>query len=514
MNSLRRRLLQSVAALILTALICPPALDLWAATGRLEITVVDKDTRKPIPCRIHLKRANGKPWKAERMPFWQDHFVFPGDITLKLPLGGYTFVLERGPEYVDCTGNFTINNFADDSKQVELQRFVDMSKEGWWSGDLDVHRPPSDIQLLMEADDLHVVPLTTWWNDTSDWTGKPLPKSLLLSFDGDRYCQIMSGGQQRAGGTLLFLNLVAPLLLRDASPEYPSPVTFIDKARETPQAWVDLSRPYWWDLPMLVANRRIDSVQIANGQLCRDRAIANENGGKARNLKTYPGVSGGGQWSQDIYFHLLDCGIRLPPSAGSGSGIAPNPVGYNRMYVHLDGEVSYEKWWESFRAGQVTISNGPLLRPNVEGQPPGHVFQGEPGRTLELEIGLTLSTRDPISYLDLIKDGQVVASVRVEEFVKNHKLPTMKFDHSGWFLIRAAADVPSTYRFGMTAPYFVEFDHQPRISKHAVQFFLDWVYQRARQIELADPAQRAAVLEYHRTAREFWQDLLKKSNAD
>ena len=252
---------------MVVALVCLPGADLWAATGRLQITVVDKDTRKPVPCRIHLKSPNGKPRKAERMPFWQDHFVFPGDISLKLPLGGYTFVLERGLEYVDCSGNFTIENFADDSKQVELQRFVDMSKEGWWSGDLDVHRPLNDIQLLMQADDLHVVPLATWWNATSDWTDKPMPKSLLLSFDENRYCQVMSGGHQRAGGTLLFLNLAAPLLLRDAGPEYPSPVTFIEKARQSPQAWIDLSRAYWWDLPMLVANHQIDSVQIANGQL-------------------------------------------------------------------------------------------------------------------------------------------------------------------------------------------------------------------------------------------------------
>ena len=459
-----RFILQSLVAATLTAWIALPASDAWAATGRLHITVVDKDTGKPVPCRIHLKTAGGKPRKAERMPFWQDHFVFPGDIDLKLPLGGYTFVLERGLEYLDRTGNFTIQNFADDSKQVELRRFVDMSKEGWWSGDLDVHRPQHDIQLLMEADDLHVVPLATWWNNDSDWTDKPLPQSLLLSFDENRYCQLMSGGHQRAGGTLLLLNLAAPLLLGDAGPEYPSPVSFIEKARKTPQAWVDLSRPTGRDLPMLVANHQIDSIQIANGQLCRDRAMANENGGKARNLKTYPGDLGGGQWSQAIYFRLLDCGLRLPPSAGSGSGIAPNPVGYNRMYVHVDGSFSYEKWWQNFRAGQVTITNGPLLRPEVEGQMPGHVFQGEPGKTLELEIGLTLSLRNPITYLDLIKDGQVVASVRVEEFVKTRKLPVMKFDRSGWFLIRAVADVPATYRFGMTAPYYVEFDDQPRIS--------------------------------------------------
>ena len=42
--------------------------------------------------------------------------------------------------------------------------------------------------------------------------------------------------------------------------------------------------------------------------------------------------------------------LRIPPSAGSGSGEAPNPVGYNRVYVHLDGDFSYQSWWKNFRA--------------------------------------------------------------------------------------------------------------------------------------------------------------------
>ena len=53
-------------------------------------------------------------------------------------------------------------------------------------------------------------------------------------------------------------------------------------------------------------------------------------------------------------------------------------------------------------------------------------------------------------------------------------------------------DVPQTYRYAMTAPYYVEFDYQPRISKQAAQFFLDWVYQRARQIAIDNPKEQAA----------------------
>ncbi len=59
------------------------------------------------------------------------------------------------------------------------------------------------------------------------------------------------------------------------------------------------------------------------------------------------------------------------------------------------------------------VTNGPLLKPSVEGELPGHVFQADAGAKLELEIGLTLSTREPISYLEIIKDGHVEHEIRV-----------------------------------------------------------------------------------------------------
>ena len=58
-----------------------------AATGQLELTVVDKDTGKPIPCRMHLVGPKKQPFKPDKVPFWHDHFVVPGKILLKLPVG-------------------------------------------------------------------------------------------------------------------------------------------------------------------------------------------------------------------------------------------------------------------------------------------------------------------------------------------------------------------------------------------------------------------------------------------
>ena len=71
-----------------------------------------------------------------------------------------------------------------------------------------------------------------------------------------------------------------------------------------------------------------------------------------------------------------------------------------------------------------------------------------------------------------------------------------------------------TYRFTMTGPYYVEIGDEPRVSRASAQFFLDWIYQRARQIRLSDPEQPSRVIAAHRKARDFWQKLVDEANAE
>ena len=495
-----------------------------AAAGRLQVVVVDRDTGQPIACRMHLVNAAGRPRKPRGVPFWHDHFVFTGKIDLDLPLGNYTFDLEHGPEYVTMNGHFRIENFADDTKEIALRRFVDMSADGWFSGDLDVRRPVADVELLMRADDLHVAQVVTWPGAAGNAMGKPPPslpaQGALIRFGKNSCYHVMAGAHHRSGTELLFLNLPAPLkpagmpLPDKVTGEYPSSLAYALAARKQPGAWVDLTKPFWWDLPMLVAHGQVDSIQLAHSHLCRTTAINNESDGKPRDKFRYPPPRGNARWSQQIYFNLLESGVRIPPTAGSGSGAAPNPVGYNRVYVHVDDPFDYGKWWENLRAGRVMVTNGPLMRPSVHGELPGHVFHGEEGKELEFEIGLTLSTRKPISYLELVKNGRIEHSISFEDYSKSGRLPKLRFQQSGWFLVRAVTDLPKTYRFAMTGPYYVEIGDRQRISKQAAQFFLDWVYERARQIKLPNAKQHREVLGHHRQARDFWQDRVERATAE
>ena len=96
--------------------------------------------------------------------------------------------------------------------------------------------------------------------------------------------------------------------------------------------------------------------------------------GRATRVR-FPGSSGNGRWTETIYYHLLDCGLRIPPTAGSGSGQLPIRWATTDCTSTWD-RIDLRKMVGCSCAGRVTVTNGPFIRPNVEGEMPGHVFQG------------------------------------------------------------------------------------------------------------------------------------------
>lgn len=485
-----------------------------AGRGELEIQAVDRDTGKPLAVRMHLKSAGGKPVRPPKAIYWHDHFVFDGSITLELPAGAYTFEMEHGPEYKIRYGNFEIDSGAKDSKTVDLHRVVTMRKENWYAGDLHLTREPADLELLMRAEELDIAADVTWWNKKSLWDKKSPPKEPVVRTADNRFLQLLSGRDERAGASLLIHRLTEPLKLAENGREVPSPFDIAQQAREQPGAHLSARSAALWDLPALVAGGQIDSLIIAGETLEREAIQNPPLWDKPRDSALYPGASGAGRWPQAVYFHLLNCGLRIPPAAGSGSGLAANPAGYNRTYVYCE-DFTADNWWQGLKEGRTVITNGPLLRPLVNGQPPGHVFQAEQGKTVELSIALNLATRDKIDYLEIIRDGRVIHETRLDEWAKaGGKLPPVTFEKSGWLVIRAVTNAPKTYRFALTAPYYVEIGYERTISKQSAQFFLDWLTERAKRIVINDAEQRQSVIQHHRAARDFWQEKISKANAE
>jgi hypothetical protein len=469
------------------------------------IVVVDKATGEPVPCRVHLKDPEGQPVRAPGLPFWRDHFVCRGRVDLDLPEGRYAYEIERGPEWSAARGEIE----AGKPLRVELERIADLAKEGWWSGDLHIHRAVDEIELHLAAEDLRVGPVITWWNNTNPWAGRELPADLRRTFEGGRHARTLEGEDERGGGALLYFNLPAPLAIKGSAREHPSALKFLIEAKEA-GAHADIEKPFWWDVPVWLASGKADTIGLANNHMCRSTMLDNEAWGRSRDKERHASPRGNGSWTQEIYYAALESGSRIPPSAGSASGVLPNPVGYNRVYVKLDGAFDWGRWWEGLRAGRSFVTNGPLLRAWADGEPPGKVFEGP----VEVAVTAELAGRDAVAAVEIVRDGKVERSVPVEQLRRTGSLGKVKFESSGWFLVRAVADNPVTFRFASTAPFHVEVGGKRRVSRAACRFFLDWIDERERRLKLDDPAKRREVLETYESARQSWRARLDGANAD
>ncbi len=512
----RRNLSFLVFAAPLSALAFTGQLAESADEAKVTFRVTGADG-KPMPCRIHLADGAGKPFRAPRMPFFRDHFVMPGTTSLNLADGSYSFTIERGPEFERKSGTILIKDGAGKTIAVQLKRIADLAADGWFSGDLHVHRRVEYIRLLMQAVDLHVAPVITWWRNRNLWKNRALPKKTVTQFDSDRFFSVMAGEDEREGGALMFYGLKRPLDITGSSPEFPSPMKFVAEARKHENVWIDVEKPFWWDVPVWLASGQADSIGLANNHMCRSRMYESEAWGRPRDAKRLPSPRGNGFWTQEIYYHILNCGIRIPPSAGSASGVLPNPVGYNRVYVHTGKPLTYAKWWKGLKSGRSFVTNGPLLIAKANGHFPGHVFRSGKGRELTLRLNVSLKSNDHVPAIEIVKNGRVVRSMPIDRATKEGGLGTLTFQSSGWFLIRALADNKRTFRFASTAPFYVEIGpNKKRISKRSVQFFRDWIDERMARVpaKLKDPSKLKTVLAHHRRAKEFWTRLAKTANAE
>ncbi len=89
--------------------------------------------------------------------------------------GRYSVTVECGKEYLPWTQQLIVDGETR-PLNIRLTRWIDMAKEGWYSGDTHVHRPIRQIGVPMQADDVNVAMPMVYWTT----------RDRLSAADGDR----------------------------------------------------------------------------------------------------------------------------------------------------------------------------------------------------------------------------------------------------------------------------------------------------------------------------------------
>jgi hypothetical protein len=495
------------------------------AQATMKIDIVDEKTGEPLPCRVELRDAKGRPLKTRgglnHMP-WS---IVDGSFLYKGKPGNYEFRVTHGPQFAGGSGGFTLDRDGDGTDVVRLPRHADLDKEGWFGGDLLSCIPVDEIAEWLPAEDLQMAavilpaPARTTTapskQPTSD-EAEPQPQASALpapptakpyteKLDKERWCDVGSYFDDRAGSGLILHHWQPPAAVPESVPSS----RLLVMAKKEAATHAEIARLWARDVPVWLASGRIDSIQVLSEHVTLDgRSDVKLSDMYHPEPSLFSGARGLGRLVENLYWQVLETGLRIPPSAGSGVGRSSSPLGYNRVYVsQASTQRTPDSWWEALRAGRSFLTNGPLLRATVNGQLPGHVFASRSGQKLMLDVALTLTVADPVEYVDVVFNGDAIYHARLDEYAKQGgKIPPLEITESGWLIIRVVTEREETYRLAMTAPYYVEFDGKPRVTRIACERFAKWLEHSAAELKQSDPRAAQAADVYVSAARKFWSD--------
>jgi hypothetical protein len=552
-SSSRRRRGLCVSCLAVLLMACSSASA--AAEHTLSLTVRDQATGKPLPCRVSLVDANGRsvPFttaSAEAAvsydvtnrinPQSVEQHTTLAEFPARAPVepGAYLLRVSRGQSWLPARESITVTN-TDVEVTVELKQFVDPTSAGWYSGDTHLHRTVDELKTVILAEDLNVALPLTYWVTTSDTPPSAgnknqasIPPAELIEVDATHVIwprsteyEIFSVGDRRHTlGALFVLGHREPL--ESTVPPW-KPLIESVQQRE-PQAAFDTDKLDWPFAMLLPAIAPGALVELANNHLWETEFAFRDWNSEAPPFLRPPhgGTSGGERawldYTLGMYYTLLDCGLRLPPSAGTASGVHPVPAGFGRVFVHCPEGFTYDAWLAGLKGGRSVVSTGPFLEAAVDGQMPGHVFHvsrdqradeivGRDQQHLaELPVTISITSPTPVLFAEVIVNGRPDSLLRPT----NEPLPgggyrstlthTARIDRSSWIAVRCFEDRDhGRIRFAHTAPWYVEVDDEPlRIERERKGYLID---RMQHEIERSRGVVSAEALEEYQRALAFYE---------
>jgi len=323
--------------------------------------------------------------------------VYRGDgETMRLPDGKYTVTSQRGPEYLPRTQQVTIDA-ANRHIDVRLERWIDPSQWGWYSGDTHIHAAgcshyeiptegvsPETIIRQVRGEGLSVGDVLTWgvgwYRQKRFFAGRAeSPPAMLehprLQVADDQTLRPHATGEDAesavrydvevSGFPSSFCGHLVLLRLKDQ--DFPGTVHIED--------WPS------WNLPILRWARaqgglggyghcglgmQVDSDDLPNYEIPpmdgigTQEAIVDVTHGLVDFLS---GADTNPVAELNAWYHMMNCGFRMAMVGETDwPCITSDRVGAGRSYVRLDrqpeGNEGYEEWIRGLKAGRLYYGDG------------------------------------------------------------------------------------------------------------------------------------------------------------
>ena len=493
-------------------------LDFGEPTGTLRLSVVEKQTGRPLTARLSIQQE-GRKYQAPPGSLYRVqgsgllHFYVAGRAQATVPAGKYIVRAFRGLEYRPLEQPIELTSGQDLTVKLELDHWNDPAARSWYSGESHIHanygyghwyNTPETMRLQLAGEGLKVA---NFMVANSDGDGvfdreffrgasDPLSSPETVLYRNEEFRATLWGHM-----TLLNLKrLVEPIFtgFRDTTNPWDTPTNSdIADATHLQEGHVNFTHPASGggdpflgayaakSVPVDVALGKIDSLDI--------------NWGESTIL---------------LWYRLLNCGFRLPASAGTDcflNRIRSRLPGSDRAYVKIDNGFSYAAWIHNLKVGRSFVTSGPLLEFQVDGK-----FLGE---NVRLPVPGTVSARgsassqSPLDRVELVYNGTIVGTGKLSTDRLTGTLEqTTPIDRSGWVCFRAYAQDGT---LAHTSPIYVTVAGKPTVSRDDAQYFLEWIDRLEAKLNersrIPSPALRTHVEGQLNAAREVYRKIAQES---
>ena len=297
----------------------------------------------------------------------------------KLPPGEYAVEYTRGPEYVTKTAAFKVDG-RKENWSFNLERWVDPSKLGWWSGDHHIHaagcahytKPTEgvhapDMMRHCLGEDLKVGCNLTWGPcfdyQKQFFTGKDDKVSVwpyLLHYDVE-----VSGFGSHQSGHLCLLRLKDEIYPGgDSDKHWPTLCLNTLRWAKKQGAVCGPAHSGWGlkvnsdELPNYIVPP-FDGIGANEYIVDVTHAVPGPDGQPMPAVDFLSMVDTPSVWELNMWYHTLNAGFRTRISGETDFPcIYGERVGLGRSYVKLDGKLNYADWCEGIRQGRNYVSDG------------------------------------------------------------------------------------------------------------------------------------------------------------
>jgi hypothetical protein len=481
----------------------------------VHVRVNDRASGEATPVRLRIASADG----VYHAPFgrlarfatgaYQDvggnlllgdkaYAYIDGSCEVQLPSGPLKVHLDKGPEYLPRVIEYD-QPAGKISLRLDVERWTDLRREGWYSGDFRAHALTPHAGLLEgQAENLAVVNLLA--EEVSRGESWAIPN--IVAFSGqtpileksEHIVVVNTHNRHPVLGSLGLLHshrAVYPL--RFGSPHSPDNWTLLDWCQ---QCHRKQGLVVW-------SEARQEHSTVCYGEPLADLLLGQVDALELTGLAHDPADR------LALWYLLLNCGFRVPLVGSSGKDSNTVALGAMRTYARLQSgqNFNYKNWIDAVRSGRSFVTNGPLVSLTVDGHDPGSVLTVPASGTVTVQA--TARSALPFEQLQVVVNGTVVAGVQAtgSPIASAEVALEMPIDEPCWIAARCPTSSANDGTHGHTSAVYVDVPGVPfprdeeavREFEAELDHLTNWAQHQARCPEEKD---RERLLKVFGSARE------------